>query len=176
MKIIKRTLSIIPIIIFIVSLIIIITVSISIKNRRVPSVFGYSYMTVLTESMEPELKVNDFIIVDNTKDVYIGDVISFYYDVDNDGLIDVNTHKIIDIQGDKYITHGINNPENYNEEIVTDDIVGKVIYKSSFLGSIFSLSFITNKNIIFLAIIIFLILFIIYQSFNILKMIKNKEE
>lgn len=176
MKIVKKILSAIPIIIFLLSLFIIVTVSISIKNRKVPSIAGYSYMTVLTQSMEPEIMKNDFIVVKNTKDVVIGDVISFYYDINNDGLMEVNTHKIIDIVDDVYITHGVNNDEGNNEEVNLDDIVGKVVYKSNFLGKIFSLSFINNKNLIFLGIVIFLLIFIIYQVINIFKMMKNKEE
>lgn len=176
MKIVKKILSAIPIIIFLLSLFIIVTVSISIKNRKVPSIVGYSYMTVLTKSMEPDIMMNDFIVVKNTKEVFIGDVISFYYDINNDGLMEVNTHKIIDIVDDVYITHGVNNEEGNNEEVSKEDIVGKVVYKSNFLGKIFSLSFINNKNLIFLGIVIFLIIFIIYQVINIFKMIKNKEE
>lgn len=176
MKILKRIISMVPIVIFLVALLIIITVSISLKNRKVPNVLGYSYMTVLSKSMEPIIMTNDFIVVKNTKDVKEGDIISFYYDVNNDGLMDVNTHEIIDTDGDYYITHGVNNPEGENERVLSDEVIGKVVYHSSFLGSIFSLSFITNKDFIFLGIIIFLILFILYQVINIFKMIKAKEE
>lgn len=175
MKIVKRIASIIPIIIFLIAIYIIISVSISLRNRKVPHVFGYSYMTVLTQSMEPTIKQLDFIVVNNTKDVKVGDIISFYYDVDNDGLIDVNTHEIINIDGDVITTHGVNNSDDVNEIISFDDVVGKVIYTSTFLGQIFSLNFIKNKDVVFLTMILFLVFFIIFQVVSIFKTIKSRK-
>ncbi len=175
MRIIKKILTAIPILVILLSFYIIITTSISLKNRKVPHIFGYSYMTVASQSMEPVIKKYDFIIVKNTKDVKIDDFISFYYDVDNDGIIEVNTHKIIEMTGDNITTWGVNNNPSNVEKISKDDVVGKVVYTSTFLGQIFSLNFIQNKSIVLGIIIFTLIIFIIIQIINIKKILKEKE-
>lgn len=53
---------------------------ISKTNRQVPSLFGYSVVTVLTGSMEPDFSPGDTVIVKATRvgDLKVGDVIAFY--------------------------------------------------------------------------------------------------
>ena len=176
MKIIKNTITVITILIFLLSLIVIINVSIAIKNNKVPNLFGYSYMNVVTPSMEPVIKVNDLIVVKKSSNYKVNDIVSFYFDVNNDGIKDIVTHEIIDINADIVTTHGVNNPSGSNEEIHMNDIVGKVIYKSSFLGNILSSKVITNKIYILSLIIICLLIFIIYQIVKIYKITKEKDE
>ena len=50
------------------------------SNRQLPSLFGYSVVTVLTGSMEPEFKVGQTEIVKATpiSELKVGDVIAFY--------------------------------------------------------------------------------------------------
>lgn len=64
---------------------------------RVPSVGGYSPLIVLTDSMYPEIKSGDMIIVKVTdaQNVKQGDVISFF-DPDGSGL-SVLTHRVVEI-------------------------------------------------------------------------------
>lgn len=175
-RIIKNILTIIPIIVFLFAIYIILSATLSLRNRRVPKIFGYSYMTVESISMEPQIKKYDFIIVKNTKDVQINDVISFYYDVDNDGIIEVNTHKIIAIDGDKITTWGANNPIDKVEHIDRKDVIGKVTFVSTFLGQIFSLNFIKDKRIILGVIIAILLIIILNQIINIGKMVKEERK
>ena len=64
---------------------------------RVPSVGGYSPLIVLTDSMYPEIKSGDMIIVKVTdaQNVKQGDVISFF-DPDGSG-VSVLTHRVVEI-------------------------------------------------------------------------------
>ena len=59
-----------------------------------PSIFGYISMTVLTESMEPGLKVGDLIVVKtfNAEKAKVNDIITFKNT--NNTLI---THRIVDV-------------------------------------------------------------------------------
>lgn len=175
MKLFKKIISILTILFFVLAILVIINVSFAIRNKKVPIIFGYSVMNVETGSMEPELKVNDIIIVKKRAKYDVNDIISFYYDTNNDGVNDkVVTHKIIDI-GAKIITHGVNNPDGDNEEINADQIVGKVVFKSTFLGKVLANDIVTNKQIILLIIIIFLVIFIIYSIVNIVRIVKSKD-
>lgn len=85
MKIIKKILSLLTIAIFALAFFIIISSTIQMRKRQVPRLFGFSYFTVATQSMEPVIKVNDFIIVKKANEYQIDDIVSFYYDVNNDG-------------------------------------------------------------------------------------------
>lgn len=173
MKILKKVLRIIPIILFIIAIFLIINISISIKKGNVPKIFGYSYMVVLTGSMEPTLQVNDFIIVKSEDEYAHNDILSFYYDINGDGKEEVITHRLIEISEDKYHLKGDN--DNGIQEVKSDAIVGHVIYTSSFFGQIFSLQIFRNKNFIFGSLVTLLSMFTIYQIINIIKIMKDKE-
>ena len=98
---------------------------------------------VLTGSMEDEIKVGDYILVYNSNDYKIGDVITYE---DGDNFI---THRIVKITEDKITTKGdANNKEDM--EIDKQKVRGKVVYKSSLLN------FIMNYKFIIVAVIIML--------------------
>lgn len=69
-------------------------------------VFGFKPYVVITRSMEPEIDVNDLVIVKNfdADELEVGDIITFYADIDYNGEKDVVTHYIYSItensQGD----------------------------------------------------------------------------
>ena len=114
--------------------------------------FGIRTAIVLTGSMEPSLKINDFVIMRKTKSIKVNDIIS--YKLNNSEIL----HRVIKINNGLVVTKGDannkeDNPININQ--VTGVYVGKIKY----LGSI--ITFIT-KPIIFSTIITLLavILFI----------------
>lgn len=176
MKILKNVITFLTILIFALSLLIIINVSVAIKNKKVPSLFGYSYMNVLTPSMEPVIKVDDLIIVKKASNYDVDDIVSFYYDINNDGIKEVITHQIVSKDNDIATTHGVNNPPSSKEEVNANEIIGKVIYKSTFLGRVLSSEIVTNKIYILSLIIFMLIIFIIFQIIKIYKIAKENEK
>ncbi len=98
--------------------------------------------TIVSPSMEPNIKVYDVILVKRVKnesDLKIGDVITFHTNVYNTGGYTV-THRIYDIlkeeDGTKYITKGDNNQRPDDGEISFKDIVGKEQFKIAGLGRI----------------------------------------
>lgn len=109
------------------------------------NVFGYSYFVVATGSMSGTVEVDDIIFVKITKDVKVNDVVTFK---NKDG--DIITHRLIKLDGSRYITKGdVNNVSD--EAISKDQIIGKV-------SLIISPSFILKCIAIFLIIFIFLAL------------------
>ncbi len=102
----------------------------------------FNLYTIVSPSMEPNIKVYDVILVKRVKnesDLKIGDVITFHTNVYNTGGYTV-THRIYDIikaeDGTKYITKGDNNQRPDDGEISFKDIVGKEQFKIAGLGRI----------------------------------------
>ena len=48
-----------------------------IAKNNIPSVFGYSPLTVLTGSMEPSIHAGDMVIIKNQSEYAVGDVITY---------------------------------------------------------------------------------------------------
>ena len=102
---------------------------------KTPNFFGYKNFIVLTGSMEPTLNIGDIVIVKETDDIKVNDIISFK--VSNS----VVTHRVTDIRHDdennlSYITKGDANNGYDNEIIELEDIEGKYVFKIPKLGSL----------------------------------------
>lgn len=168
--------SALPILIFLAGFAVIIYVGSTIKKGSVPNIFGYSFMIVLTDSMEPTYKVDDFIVVKAKDNYYEEDVVTFLYDIDNNGVKELVSHRIQSIVENKYTMVGDNPATAGQSQIISkEDIIGKVVTKSTFLGSVLATPLFQNKGIIFAVITVLLIGFIIYQFINIVKITKNKD-
>lgn len=122
---------------------IVIAVSVSIylilQSRRnpdkIPSVAGFSVMTVLSGSMSPYLSAGDMIVIKETNPVLLkeGDVITYKQ---NSGLI--VTHRIIELLGDEnelmFRTKGdANNVEDFGL-VSQNQLIGKVAFKIPYGG------------------------------------------
>ena len=89
---------------------------------RPPSIFGYTPLVVLTDSMDPLIAEGDVIFAKdiNPDDIKVGDVISFFDPASPDDA--VLTHRVIAIETDEEgnrsaITAGDNNAKNdYNRD------------------------------------------------------------
>lgn len=176
MKIIKILLSVIPALIFVFAIYVIINIAVAYRKQEVPHIFGYSYMIVVTGSMEPTIAINDFIVV-KARDTYVeDDIITFYYDIKQNGTLEVVTHRIVAINDDEIVAKGdaVSDP-NQTQTITKDDIIGKVIYQSTFLGQFLSLNFLQNKNLIFGILVFSLSVFAIYQIVKIIKLRKENQ-
>lgn len=96
------------------------------------SFFGYRLYKVGSGSMEPYLKVNNYILVKEVKNYKVNDVIT--YKSDNSYV----THRIVKIKKDKITTKGdANNKED--KPISKDKVIGKVTVRFVILGFILSL-------------------------------------
>jgi signal peptidase len=89
--------------------------------------FGYQIKTVLSGSMEPEIKTGSIILVKEIEDktsLQVGDVITFYQSFDR-----VVTHRIVEVihSGEEvlYRTKGDNNPDPDMTLVLSDNVLAK---------------------------------------------------
>ena len=125
----------------------------------VPSFFGYQVFDVISGSMEPAIKVNSLIYVQETKpqDLVAGDIITY---TSNKGII---THRVVinDINAQEIITKGDNNLQVDLQPIAYRNIIGKVFFTIPYLG--YYVSFISSLFGKILVIIIVVFCFIIRE-------------
>lgn len=174
----------------------VVAVSVDKDGENVPIVGGKCYLTVLSTSMEGKkpdgiaadkpsgFNKGDLIVAkyigkdpDAKTKLGIGDVISFRFDVNNDGKIDkgeLNTHRIVDLVKDGegnvtgYITKGDNNLTNDANPVYFGDIVA--VYSGRRLAGIGNvLTFLSSKLGFGLCIILPLFLFFAYELFVFIK-------
>lgn len=127
-------------------------------------IFGKSIVVVTTGSMEPEINAGDLLIISESKNYKIGDIVTYQ---DNEGFL--VTHRIIQINQDTFISKGDSNNLS-DEENLNNNIKGKVIYHSKVLG--FFVLYLLKPIVV-----IYVILFVIVNLyFIIIKRNKNFEE
>ena len=125
-----------------------------IMKKDYVNVFGYTYFVVASGSMSGTIEVDDIIFVKVTKNVKEDDIITFIDDDKN--LI---THRLVNKNGDKYITKGdVNNVSD--DPITKDQIVGKV-------------QLVVSPSFILKSVAIFLIVFILLALVNFDQIVKK---
>jgi signal peptidase len=72
----------------------------SLVGNSMPMPFGYGVSVVLSGSMEPYLSVNDLVLIRETDDVKVGDVVVY----ESEGNLII--HRIIEKNGDEIVTQG----------------------------------------------------------------------
>lgn len=92
-------------------------------------IYGFSVAVVSSGSMEPELQVGDVVIMRECESYGVNDIITF--NSNHEYLI---THRIIERNGSNFVTKGDNNNTEDIEQVSKQNIEGKVILKSKFLG------------------------------------------
>lgn len=108
-----------------------------INPGKVPSIVGYSPLIVLTDSMYPNIKSGDLIIVKVTdpKDIKVGDVIAFF-DPDSTGS-SVLTHRVVEVLHEggalSFRTKGDANNSEDSTPAPADNLVG--LYQSKIDGA-----------------------------------------
>lgn len=91
--------------------------------------FGYKPYIIQTGSMEPAIKVNSLVIVKQGgfDEIKVGDVISFKM---RDKNINV-CHRVIEKNGDEFVTKGDNNNSEDLERVLKDKYIGKVVFSTN---------------------------------------------
>ncbi len=137
---------------------------------KVPDIFGYKPMIVLSGSMEPTISTGDLVLIEevNTDLLKEGDIISFTNETKT-----ITTHRIVSIvteDGNKYFkTKGDNNNTEDPELIEADNVEGRYIGRIRRLGNVL----IFAKQPVGMLVIILIILMI---GTIWLYMIRRKEE
>lgn len=118
--------------IVIISLLVVLLVHVvSAKMKgKVPMVFGYSVMRIVSNSMEDAIPTGTYILVREAKaeEVREGDVITFY-SIDPAIYNQPNTHRVMEIKTDEdgaisFVTRGDHNLKNDDYEVTGDKVIG----------------------------------------------------
>lgn len=118
-------------------------------HNQMPMPFGVGVSVVLSGSMEPEFSAGDLIVVTEADDYAIKDIIVFQ------GRTNTIVHRIVDIDGDTFITRGDANNLS-DKPIERSAIKGKVKFSLPYLGYLVLFLKSTPGTIIVLALTFFL--------------------
>ena len=91
-----------------------------ILKKNYANFFGYSIFKITTGSMSGAIEINDAVIVRQTKDVNIDDMIAF---TEGDNII---THRVVGKDNDIYRTRGDANT-GLDRPVNKSDVIGKVV-------------------------------------------------
>lgn len=143
----------------------------------IPSIGGKSPISVLTDSMAPTFRAGDLIICDMLTDaekssLEVGDVITYYVDLDGDRINEINSHRITEKYDDGgyvyYITQGDNketNPTPDANPVSYDKVICRYTGKRiPGLGAF--LSFLQTSLGFLLVIVLPLVAFFIYELYR----------
>lgn len=112
---------------------------------KTKSICGYSFAIVNGNSMYPTIYDGDFLIINQSADYKINDIVCFF-DKENKKIV----HRIMDFDDADILTKGDFN-KSCDEPISKSQIIGKVVYKSTILGFVFK-----NLHIIIVCFIVFI--------------------
>ena len=169
--------SIITVSIFALCVLLMVVNLIAMKNNKLVYYFGYSYSVVPTESMEPTIKVDDMVLIENKnyEDIKVGedgDIIIYFNE--NYGIFVI--HRAIGYHEDgSILAKGDNNSTSDTIHVTKDLYRGTAVKWGECLG----LGRLVNsgRNIIFVVIIFVLCYFMITEIINVFKaMFKKTEE
>lgn len=133
-----------------------------IKNAEIPQIAGISVFNIVSESMEPTIRVNDLIVIKKCpeEEMQKNDIIT--YKRKNGSIV---THRIVRIDkenGEKvYVTKGDNNPIEDDERIKHSQVYGKYLLKINGVGK-FVEELQKNNGLISVALLV--IIFIILKN------------
>ena len=124
-----------------------------INNKDMPKVLGFSNAIVISGSMAPDININDVVIIKDEDNYKVGDVVT-YKDQKNVYV----THRIVEQSPTGFVTKGDANNTIDAKEVSLNQIQGKVVFSSRFLGSLIQWTH-TPLGIALLLILAFLIIF-----------------
>lgn len=140
-------------------------------NQNVSRILGYTPLVVQSDSMSPTFEKDDMIFIRkcDPADLKEGDIICFHTLIDNQYAL--NTHRIEKVEesmGDarSYTTRGDNN-QAADQHIISDgDIVGIYVGHLPKLGKV--MNFLSGSVGFLVVIVIPMLLFFIYQVYNLI--------
>lgn len=118
-------------------------------------VVGFRPAVVISPSMKPAIQPGSLVLVKSidAEDIKVGDVIMFWPSDDAESNTDTlsTTHRVIEIKTDEagslvFITHGDANSEGSNETVPADRVIGKIYVSIPWIGVLFL--FIKNNLLI----------------------------
>lgn len=162
-RILKAFSSLMTTVIFLVFLITLFLVIFTKASGGEPNLFGYQLKTVLSGSMEPEIKTGAILSIKETEDPTVfqtGDIITF--NTEDEILV---THRITEVKqsGQVYITKGDANDAADREPVMAANIIGSYTgFTIPYLG--YALNFANTREGAALLLVVPGILLLIYSA------------
>lgn len=122
-------------------------INLNILKKDLSTIGGYTYLEVVSGSMEPTIKIGDLILINTNIDNYdyhVDDIITF-----RDEAGSLVTHRIIKVEENTVVTQGDANNAT-DGDILKKDIVGIYVKKFVAIGSLLN----SLKNPVILVIIL----------------------
>ena len=164
--------NIISTVVLVFSIVICVLVIVSMKSSSgVAHLFGFSVLSVQSDSMEPVFQENDLIVVRVTKATARfkeGDIVSFVT-YDSSGVRFINTHRIVTVEHgptrDRYTTKGDNAAAADKKKIYSTNIIGQYTGKKvAGLGK--AVDFVNSPTGVLLCVVIPSAIIIIAQAIS----------
>lgn len=139
-------------------------------SNKVANLFGFTPLTVQSDSMVPTFSAGDMIIIKkcNTSELQEGDIITFHTIIQNQYVL--NTHRIASIDSNgsvrSYTTKGDNNQIADSHVISDGDIVGKYVTKIGGFGKV--IDFLSSSMGFLLCIVLPMLLFFAYEVYHLI--------
>ncbi len=178
-KVLSKIVSILTFSVIILLAALIATVAVNAQKGKITTVFGYSFMTVQTGSMEPEYPIGSSIIAKKTdaSELKVGDVISFYSS-DPSMNHSIVTHRIKEIKSENsvicFVTKGDANDLDDKYEVSAGDVVGRVVGRSKLVSVISKVK--QDPKLFFLIIVIPICILITWEFVGISKKAKASDD
>lgn len=154
--------------VFISIVIIFSIISFKAKDYKGVSKIGkYAFCNVLTGSMSPTIDPGSLIIVKglDKEDIKVNDVVTIV----SEETKSVITHRIVEVNGENYITKGDANNTVDSFKVNYEMVVGKVILTIPFIGKVIEFIQINIIHIMFGIVILYILL-------EVLKLLKRQSE
>ena len=155
------------------------------NDYRVPILGKKIVLTVQSDSMKPTFKEGDLLVAtvltENEKDeLQAGEIITFFVDLNNDGIRELNTHRIVSANNGVYKTKGDNNAVADSYDVYAHDIVAVWKEGNTKIGGLGSfISFLQSSTGFLVVIVIPLVAFFVYEVIKLILTIlklKNKDK
>ncbi len=149
----------------------------------VPDIFGKSLITIQSNSMSPTYKKGDLVFMTKLSDkdrenLKKGDIITYRVDLDGDGKLELNTHRIDGFDEVGWIiTKGDNEKTNATVDDYRthpDAVVGKCTDNGKLAGVGNVIEFLGSSVGFFVCIVLPLILFFLYEMYNFISIVVSE--
>ena len=98
-------------------------------GNNLPMPFGYGAAVVLSGSMDPEFSKGDLIVVKETEDFSLNDIVVFE---SGNSLV---VHRVVGMGGEEIVTKGDAN-NVADDPIKSSDVLGRVLFHIPFVGNV----------------------------------------
>ncbi len=165
----KKLLEIFDVILYLIIIIAIIYIGFAMwLPNEYAQVSRYKSFVVVTDSMVPKIEPMSLIIVDKQPktDYKVNDIITFKYDIDNDGQKEIITHRLASIENDNGIKYKTRPESTGNTDpwiISRKDVIGRVVRILPMIG-LFVLG-LQKVGLPILIIIDLIILILLWQTY-----------